>query len=262
MIKKPTLIDNIFVNLFNKKLKSGNLIKKISDHLPNLIIIKNINKKTSKQNIKVRDLNSFDQDKYLEDLKELEDLHLEKHNNVNQMFNIYHDIINKHAPYKTLSKKETKLKFKPWITKSILQSIKKKNVLYRKFIKIKDKFWYNRYKCYRDTINLLITKSKRSYQENNTANKDVWTKINESIHNRTRRMEDIVISENGTILTNQETISNKFNQSFINTAKTLMDNIGKSNNKFQDFLKNPNEHSFFINESSPEEIMGFIKKIC
>ena len=75
-------------------------------------------------------------------------------------------------------------------------------------------------------------------------------------------MEDIVISENGTILTNQETISNKFNQSFINTAKTLMDNIGKSNNKFQDFLKNPNEHSFFINESSPEEIMGFIKKIC
>ena len=75
------------------------------------------------------DLNSFDQDKYLEDLKELEDLHLEKHNNVNQMFNIYHDIINKHAPYKTLSKKETKLKFKPWITKSILQSIKKKNVL-------------------------------------------------------------------------------------------------------------------------------------
>ena len=59
------------------------------------------------------------------------------------MFNVYHDklllIINKHAPYKTLSKKETKLKFKPWITKS--KSIKKKNVLYRKFIKTKDKFW-------------------------------------------------------------------------------------------------------------------------
>ena len=46
------------------------------------------------------------------------------------MFNIYHDklllIINKHVPYKTLSKKETKLKFKLWITKSIFKSIKKK----------------------------------------------------------------------------------------------------------------------------------------
>ena len=66
------------------------------------------------------------------------------------MFNIYHDkllpIINKHATCKTLSKKEIKLKFKPWITSSILKSIKKKNVLYRKFIKTKDKFWYNKYK--------------------------------------------------------------------------------------------------------------------
>ena len=60
---------------------------------------------------------------------------------------------------------------------------------------------------------------------------------------------------------NQKTISNKFNQCFINTAKTLIENIGKSNNKFQDFLKNPNEHSFFINESTPEEIMGLIKKL-
>ena len=40
-----------------------------------------------------------------------------------------------------------------------------------------------------------------------------------------------------------------------------MENIGKWNNKFQDFLKNPNEHSFFINESTPEENMGVTKKL-
>ena len=131
--QKSTLIDNIFVNLFNKELKSGNLVEKISDHLPNFIIIKNINKKISIQNIKVRELNSFDKDKYLEDLEEPEDLHLQKYNNVNQMFNAYHDklllIINKHALYKTLSKKETKLKFKPRITKIVLKFIKKTCVL-------------------------------------------------------------------------------------------------------------------------------------
>ena len=48
----------------------------------------------------MRDLHSFDKDKYPEDLKELEDLHLQKHNNVNQMFKGYYDklllIINKH----------------------------------------------------------------------------------------------------------------------------------------------------------------------
>ena len=50
------------------------------------------------------------------------------------MFNVYHDklllIINKKAPYKTIFKNKSKLKFKPWITESILQSIKKNNVLY------------------------------------------------------------------------------------------------------------------------------------
>ena len=40
-----------------------------------------------------------------------------------------------------------------------------------------------------------------------------------------------------------------------------MENIGKSNNKFQDFLKNPNEHSFFINESAPDEIIDLINKL-
>ena len=81
--QNPNLMDNISVNLFNKGLKIGSLIEKISDHLPNFIIIKNLNKKTSKQKFKVRDLHSLDKDKYLEDLKELEVLHLQKHNNVN-----------------------------------------------------------------------------------------------------------------------------------------------------------------------------------
>ena len=43
-----------------------------------------------------------------------------------------------HAPVKKLSHKEKKSLSKPWLTKGILQSIKQKNVLYRKFIRTKD----------------------------------------------------------------------------------------------------------------------------
>ena len=43
-----------------------------------------------------------------------------------------------HAPVKKLSHKEMKSLSKPWLTKGILQSIKQKNVLYRKFIRTKD----------------------------------------------------------------------------------------------------------------------------
>ena len=49
--------------------------------------------------------------------------------------------------------------------------------------------------------------------------------------------------------------TDKFNQCFINTVKTLMKNIGKLNKNFlKNFLKTQ-MNIFFINESTLEEIM-------
>ena len=43
---------------------------------------------------------------------------------------------------KILSKKETKLKQKPWIFKAILTSIKIKNILCKRYFQKQDIFWY------------------------------------------------------------------------------------------------------------------------
>ena len=43
-----------------------------------------------------------------------------------------------HAPITKLSIKQKKELEKPWLTKRILQSIKQKNIIYRKFIKSKE----------------------------------------------------------------------------------------------------------------------------
>ena len=43
-----------------------------------------------------------------------------------------------HAPITKLSFKEKKKLEKPWLTKGILQSIKQKNIIYRKFIRSKE----------------------------------------------------------------------------------------------------------------------------
>ena len=58
--------------------------------------------------------------------------------------------MNNNAPLKTLPVKEKKRRLKPWITPCILASIKTKKSYYKKFMKTKAKFWYNRYKYYRD----------------------------------------------------------------------------------------------------------------
>ena len=60
---------------------------------------------------------------------------------------------------------------------------------------------------------------------------------------------------------NQKNISNKFNNYYINVAQNLIKEMGESNTEFQDCLKNPNEHSFFLNETTPDEIEKYLKKL-
>ena len=43
--QKPNVMDNVFVNFFNKKINSGNLFDKIYDHLSNFVDIKDKNNK-------------------------------------------------------------------------------------------------------------------------------------------------------------------------------------------------------------------------
>ena len=93
------------------------------------------------------------------------------------MYSVYQnhlvEIIN-NAPRKTLSVKEKKRRFKPWIIPWILASTKTKNYC-KKCIKTKAKLWYNRYKYYRDKLNALISKSKKNPTYVNTFKRTIMT---------------------------------------------------------------------------------------
>ena len=56
---RPALIDNIFINFTNNDITSGNLISKISDHMPNFILISNSIDKTKNQKTKIRNFKNF-----------------------------------------------------------------------------------------------------------------------------------------------------------------------------------------------------------
>ena len=68
--QKPSLINNIYYNNLEIPCISGNLISKISDNLPNFIVIKmqNMNKNENKCNDKIRDMSKFDENKFKSDL--------------------------------------------------------------------------------------------------------------------------------------------------------------------------------------------------
>ena len=189
---KPSLIDNIFINSIDIIATSGNLIPKITDHMPNFLLLERKLCKQTKPSIMKRDFTNFDELKYLNDIENLY-FSLTTHGgqNLDSCFAAFQnnitDIMEKYAPIKTLSKQQRKQQRKPWITNGILKSISIKNKLYKKFLKSKDTFWYQRYKYYRDTLNHLIRRSKRNHYrsyfetfKNNS--KHIWKGVNELIN--------------------------------------------------------------------------------
>ena len=243
---RPALIDNIFINTYSKNVNSGNIIEKISDHMPNFVIIREIIDKKKPQKLVIRDMKNFNKEQYLKDLENIKNLDVIQYKSTNDMYNAFHtaflQVTDKKSPYKTLSKSERKVREKPWITKSILQSIKIKNKLYNKSIQKQDKFWSERYRYYRNKISIMIKKSKEnhlgSYFQSNLANsKLTWNKMHNILSNRTKKHGDIIVSENGITISNQKLVANKFNTYFTNVSHNLLKDLGKSNNKYQDYLK-------------------------
>ena len=134
---------------------------------------------TKRKETKKLKLEIFYKETFLKDLDEIKILDLLKHGSVYEMFNEFQnkfvEIVVKNAPYKTLSKRERKLKEKPWITKSILQSIKIKNKYYSNYIKKQPYSGTNDI----NFIGAKFSKSKRNhlrafFQENFNNSKKLW----------------------------------------------------------------------------------------
>ena len=111
-----------------------------------------------------------------------------------------------------------------------------------------------------------MKKAKRSYyrnyfQEISKQSKNIWYKINEILKNKSKQLEDVFLNENDMILTNQVIVSEQFNKYFVTVAQNLVDDAGETANKFQDYLKNLNEHSMLLKEVEPGEIKKIINNL-
>ena len=134
-----TLIDNIFFNSAEHLTASGNILYDTSDHLPNFLIVKKLCSLPSKLKFFKRDYTNFDQSQFIGDISAIDWTNiLPNCSDVNDMFGLFYsnlnNIVDKLAPLKQLSKEQTKISCKPWITKGLRTSIRKKNKLYLKFM--------------------------------------------------------------------------------------------------------------------------------
>ena len=108
----------------------------ISDHLPIFCLISHAGKSYKTDNhIEVRDFTAICKDEFNKTLqKALNDnvvLTMSINKQTEIFLNTFSNNVNKLAPFRKITRREKRLKKKPWITRGILKSIKMKNKMFK-----------------------------------------------------------------------------------------------------------------------------------
>ena len=175
------------------------------------------------------------------------------------LFTIKYQRLLIYIPLKQLSKKESKLKIKPWITSAIRTSIKIKNNLYKKFFKTKSSYYQTKFKVYRNKLNHLIKISKIIYYNDHfSINLNDGKRICKGIEQiiQTASQERLAINKivlNDIELTDQTSIADACNNYFASIGSDLASAIPRVDNSAYDWMSSPWD-SFFLSPITPEEI--------
>ena len=176
-LMSKTLIDNIFINSIDYISFSGNITIQLSDHLFQFVTLQGFFKDLlpTKINIYERNFKYFNKREFEEELNKMNwdsILHLYISDPNTSMDNLYNNLVymlDEYAPYKKISKKEFKLKSKPWIDSEIRNKIYERDKLLKKYRKSKDE---NRkltiYEDYKRTRN-FVTNMKRMQKRSITS---------------------------------------------------------------------------------------------
>jgi exonuclease III len=273
-----TLIDNIFTNQYNPDLTSGNFTLQLSDHLASFLIApnENIQYLPKKHNITKRDTKSFNEDVFLTEIKQInwDDILQCEKTDTNHSFNSFYDtiehLLDKHMPKRKITKQEFKQRFKPWVTKGILTSIRRREKLLKKYTRAKN---YNRkqeihgqYITLRNKILELTRISKRTFyqnyfRDNNNNLRKVWQGIKEIISIKTKsNANPVCVMEDDDLLTNPIGISNSFNKYYSNIAENILNKRAyDGDGNFIKYMPDPVPNSLFFTAVDADEIRNLIK---
>ena len=99
-------------------------------------------------------------------------------------------------------------------------------------------------------------KHYRSYFETFKNNsKKIWKGVNELINKtNSKSSKNIHLKDNGSTITDQKKVADRFNKYFTGIAQSLVNKLGKTKSKFTDYLKEPNVNSIFINPVNESEV--------
>lgn len=267
-----TLIDNIFTNELNNSITSGLLITDISDHLPVFCVCNcsHINRITVNKYRCIRKLSDDCIKSFNSDLSAVNwDTVLNESDAdiaYTNFMDIFTSLYDKNCPIKKICMNTPTSKSKPWFNRGLRNACKKKNNLYKQFLRhrtTKSKCKYSTYKnkltsilrfCEKEYYNKLLVKEKYNV-------KGTWKILNSIIKKRQLQScyPNSFIS-NGRLTRNTTDIVNGFNDFFVNVGPNLAKNIRvpNGNTSVLDFLQNTNTNTMFLPGVEEQEVMNIV----
>ena len=126
--ESATIIDNIFSNACNFDNISGDILIQISDHFPQVLIVKKAGIKARSMSFFQHDYATFNEENFVSDfnatsLEYLNDAALDVNDKFNRFLTSLNDLVSNHAPLKKLTKKDIKFRDKLWINNKIKKMI-------------------------------------------------------------------------------------------------------------------------------------------
>ena len=182
--------------------------------------------------------------------------------------NIFADIVNTHAPLRKCTRKEKKLKVKPWLNKTLLKSIKKKNNMFKDLHKIFNQQSFHKYKAYRNALNRTIQGAKQMYynkyfssNKNNPAK--IWDAIHELADLKPKKNITInrLMKENGDFVEEPKDVAQLLNKYFVDIGKNMAKAIPPIHSTYKPPPSTNSKNSLFMSPTTPEEIANVITSL-
>ena len=181
-------------------------------------------------------------------------------------------LLDKYMPWKKLSKKDYKRKYKPWISDEILNKIKDKNKKFDKYVKCKDsvrkEILKREFRVVQNEITELTRQGKKEYynryfNENKANMHNIWKGINEIVNIKTKVLNSpSTIKSNGKTISDPKEIATSFNNYFTNIAEDIIKKRkynGRINHK--KYLTQPVDKSFVLYDIVPKDVAIIISTL-
>ena len=267
---RASVIDKIYTNATNASITSGNIMMQITDHFPQFLILKNTHVSHSKSESFKYDYSKFKEDKFLDDFNQIDFTYLENsdldvNNKSDRFLKDLNTLTNKHAPIKRRSRKELKLKEKPWINNRILKMMRVRDKILLTVKKQKTPDDLKLYKKFRNRVSNELKESKAKYFHNyfsvNSQNmKKIWSGIKTIISHKSSTSSSIskIKGKDGNLTSDPSKMSNIFNDFYVNVADGITKSIPLIPKSPLEYLSNRTGNSLFLTPAPLLEVNDLI----